>query len=593
MRELSDGALLAEYTARQSEEAFAVLVERYIALVYSAALRQVRDPQTAQDVAQAVFLLLARKARTLGDRTVLSGWLCRTAHFVAANARKNEYRRLRREEMAANMDYTTDDAWTQLAPLLDEAVARLGDKDRNAIVLRFYEQKPLRDVGVALGVDENAAQKRVSRALEKLRGFFSKRGVALTTALIAGAVSANSIHAAPAGLAASIASSAAQGTAVTGSTLTLIKGALKLMAWSKAKTAVVVGAVALLATATTVVVVKTVHAARARGYPNIAGDWGGTLNVHGQTLRVIMKITGTNGAYQAKVNSIDQGMELQASALAYDYPSLQVQLASIGGAYSGKFSASEKELVGAWRQGGASLPLTLTRTETPVAPAELAPEDYAPRAGSDVQGFWQGTLNVGQASLRLNFKISEGADGALRVAIDSVDQGARNLPASGATYQSPTLKLEFAGIGGTFAGTVSGQQIKGTWTQLKHSWPLVLNRTNEDDAIAAQEMNYDHTGPDDLPGHWHGTLNAGGTKLRLALNIGTLPDGSLSSTMISPDQTTAEIPATKIDWTRPNVRIEWKALNGVFAGKVGGGKLSGTWSQNGATMPMVFSRGDP
>lgn len=590
MRELSDGELVAEYAARHSEEAFAVLVERHIALVYSAALRQVRDPQLAQDVVQAVFLVLARKAGSLGGRVVLSGWLCRTAHFVAANARKNEYRRLRREEMAAHMDYNTDDAWLQVAPLLDEAVARLGDKDRNAIVLRFYEQKPLRDVGAALGVDEDAAQKRVSRALEKLRGFFSKRGVALTTALIAGAVSANSVHAAPAGLAATIAASAGQGAAVTTSTLTLIKGALKLMAWTKAKTAAVVGAVAIVAATSTVVVVKAVHASRAANYPNLAGAWEGTITAGQQKLWVIFEITKTNGSYQADLNSMDQGMTVPTTKLTYDYPSLEIQVASIGGTYFAKFNSDAGEMTGTWRQGGASLPLALKRADSSTTVTAMTPDDYAPRAGSDVQGLWHGTLKIGDTSLRLNVKIAEKDDGTLRVALDSVDQGAKDIPATAASYQRPALKLEFAGIGGTFDGNFRGGDIAGDWKQAGKTTPLLLTRGAIEDTTASEDVSYAHSGRDDLPGHWQGTLKAGGMKLRLALDIGKTPDGAWSGSMVSIDQGSAPIPATSIAWTQPNLRIEWKALNGVFTGKMGGGKLSGTWSQGGGTFPLVFER---
>ena len=128
---------------------------------------------------------------------------------------------------------------------------RLGEKDRNAIVLRFFENKNLREVGAALGASEDAAKMRVNRALEKLRKFFTKRGVTLSAAAIAGAVSANSVQAAPVGLAKTISAVAlAKGAAAGGSTLTLVKGALKIMAWTKAKTAIVVGVGILFAAGT-------------------------------------------------------------------------------------------------------------------------------------------------------------------------------------------------------------------------------------------------------------------------------------------------------------------------------------------------------
>ncbi len=158
---------------------------------------------------------------------------------------------------AVTQETQTDAAWEQLSPLLDEAMAHLRDKDRDAIVLRYFQNRSLRDVGAALGVDEYAAQKRVARALEKLRAFFVKRGIDSTAETVAGAISANSVQAAPALLAKSVAAvAAAKGAAASTSTLTLIKGALKIMAWSKAKTAIVVGVGILLAAGIASVTVK-------------------------------------------------------------------------------------------------------------------------------------------------------------------------------------------------------------------------------------------------------------------------------------------------------------------------------------------------
>lgn len=260
-----DQSLIRSYVREGSEAAFAALVSRYVNLVYSVAVRQAGDGALAEEITQAVFIILARKAGTLGDRVVLAGWLCRTAHYVCADALKQKRRRQLREQEACMQSLVNEpgpDRWGEIAPQLDAALAELGEQDHNAIVLRYFENKNLNEISRAIGASEDAAKMRLSRALDKLRNIFAKRGVVLTAAAIAGAVSVHSVQAAPAGLIRTISTVALARGAAGGSTFTLAKGALKLMAWTKAKTIAVSSAVVLLAAGTTTLTVREIDAHR-------------------------------------------------------------------------------------------------------------------------------------------------------------------------------------------------------------------------------------------------------------------------------------------------------------------------------------------
>ena len=164
--------------------------------------------------------------------------------------------------MQSILNEPENETWTHIAPLLDNALERLGQKDHDALVLRFFENKNFAEVGAALGASEDTARIRVNRALEKLRKTFAKRGVNSTTAMLAGAISANSVQAAPVGLAVKVSAVAvAKGAAAGISTLTLVKGALKIMAWTKIKTVIVAGAVVLFAvgTTTTTIIISRIN----------------------------------------------------------------------------------------------------------------------------------------------------------------------------------------------------------------------------------------------------------------------------------------------------------------------------------------------
>src|SRR2546429_3361130 len=174
VNELTDQQLLRDYTERRSEAAFAELVRRHVDLIHSAAHRMVCDAHLAKDVTQNTFVALAQNARQLTGRSVLSGWLHRTAQNLAAKVVRSDVRRRAREQEAAAMNelQEPDALWEQIAPHLDDALSELSEADRDALFLRYFEDKSAREIALTLGVSDDAAQKRVSRAVERLREFF-------------------------------------------------------------------------------------------------------------------------------------------------------------------------------------------------------------------------------------------------------------------------------------------------------------------------------------------------------------------------------------------------------------------------------------
>lgn len=240
-----DAQLLRRYAETGAEEAFSELVRRHLDLTWAAAYRITGDAHLARDVAQTVFADLARKARHLRPDTVLPGWLYRAACLAAAKVNRGNQRRTQRERQAMHLASLQTEpeppaAVDALLAQLDDALATLGPADRDAVVLRYFSRQSLAAVGAALGVNEDAARKRVSRAVDKLRAWFERRGLVTATGALVAALGAAGTQAAPVGLAGTLAAASLAGAGTLGMLETLI-----LM---KTKIALTMAAVAAVAT---------------------------------------------------------------------------------------------------------------------------------------------------------------------------------------------------------------------------------------------------------------------------------------------------------------------------------------------------------
>lgn len=253
---MNDAELLRGFVERREEAAFAQLVERHLNPVYSTALRMVREPALAEDVAQSVFVQLARKAPTIREAQSIPGWLYRVTHCQAVNAVRAEQTR-RRYEAEAMKDAQPDlhAAWESISSGLEEAIATLNPAEQDLVVMRYFQNRSWREVGAAVALSEDTVQRRVDRALNKLRAYFGRTGVAVPATVIGLAVAAYAVHAAPAGLAADVtAASLAQAAAGNSPGALLI---LKTMLMKKST--VVLLAVALAAIVSVPVLLWSTH----------------------------------------------------------------------------------------------------------------------------------------------------------------------------------------------------------------------------------------------------------------------------------------------------------------------------------------------
>jgi RNA polymerase sigma factor (sigma-70 family) len=596
----NDMELLREYASTRSDRAFEALVARYVNLVYSAALRQVRRSELAEEVTQAVFIILGRKAGKLSPKTILAGWLYRTALFASADVLKSEARRQRREHQAYMEALTasteSEPPWEELSLLLDDAMARLRQKDRDALVLHYFEKKSFKELGAILGVEERAAQKRVSRSLDKLRSLFARRGITASATALASVIAVNSVQAAPAHLATSVAAAAGK-TAVGGALPVVVKGALKLMAWHKAKAAVIAGTAMMLATGTTSLVVKAdSSSSQPPASAKLAGAFENTTlrsvpipGLPGINLHTVLKITTTNGAYRASLNVVELGLqEYPVSNFSFKHGTVRLQFYACdgGGDYEGLLSPDGTQITGKfnWLNGG-HLEVTWKQTSQPDVPAPaLAESEYAPSTNSILQGFWEGEATIRGAPLRQNLKISETSPGAFRAEMELPDLGLWHLPA---TLKCDNPRVRFSWLGADFEGDLnrSNTVITGTVPGAPGGIHWILKRGKSE-----PQGDFSYAAKTELQGHWQGALTIKGTKYPCHLHIARLADGKFTATKDCADVGIPGATATVVRYRPPQVHIEWIWLGDSFVGQLEQGELSGVWTRQGTSSHVVFKR---
>jgi hypothetical protein len=225
---------------------------------------------------------------------------------------------------------------------------------------------------------------------------------------------------------------------------------------------------------------------------------------------------------------------------------------------------------------------------------------FGASATNDIVGNWKGTLDVGSVKLRLVFRISKDAAGKLTAKMDSLDQGARDMPVDTVTFKDGKLRMELKSISGVYEGTLdkAGKNVTGQWTQAGQPFPLALERSqgttvaSEAEALLPADLAASQQAAQKLTGSWNGTLNAGGTNLRLLVKISKAASGAATGTMDSLDQGAKDIPLSRITYKESNVRFEAPGIGGVYEGTLAsdGATLAGQWQQGGQSLTLDFKK---
>jgi RNA polymerase sigma factor (sigma-70 family) len=343
------------------------------------------------------------------------------------------------------------------------------------------------------------------------------------------------------------------------------------------------------------------------GLSDIQGAWEGTMDLFGTGVaegastqtRIVLKLTNVNGGYTAKVDCIELGRkDVPIHKVVYDYPTVRLEW-NPRTTYALAINPDATEMlfdITSFQEQTKEVVLKRTSSPDPVPP-RLTESDFAPRENSDLQGYWKGTIGDGPDALPVDLKIAGRSDGTFRAEFDSPMMGSNNQPLS-VLYSRPTLKLLIATGAGMFRGEISDDQteITGSWIQGGQAKSAVFKHADfQAEHAHDAERDYSYTSRTDLQGHWKGSWDFIGTKIRLALDIAKLPDGSFSAALANLDQFGNDdpIPPSDFQYSPSGVHMEWKWAGGAFDGKVQNGKLTGAWKQGGGAFPLVFVRTTP
>lgn len=332
---------------------------------------------------------------------------------------------------------------------------------------------------------------------------------------------------------------------------------------------------------------------------DLVGRWNAVVEFGKSKFKLSLKIAEEGKRIKATMDMPDQGTkDVPLSALLFNYPDVRVEIDQFRTAFNGRLSEDRNAISGEFEEGPGGRPMEVVfkRNTGPEKPEPVKVYTFAAGEPQDIRGYWTGSVE-GRPGLvmRVGLKIGKLPDGSFQALMDLFDQGASDVPATSVSYSDGVAKLEWELFRLVVESKLSadGKELAGTWKQGPKGTPVKFARLAKPATALPDGISFvpDKNSPEDIRGHWKGTLDVQGNKLRLAIKVGKLPDGSFAGTMASLDQGARDLPATSIGYTNPAVRMEWKGINSVYTGTLNkaGTEMDGTWQQ-GTSSPLKFQR---
>ena len=333
---------------------------------------------------------------------------------------------------------------------------------------------------------------------------------------------------------------------------------------------------------------------------DLIGPWEGTAELGKFKVRLVVKLAKSpEGKVSGAVDVPDQGAkDVPVSAILCNYPAVRFEIDPFGNlAFNGTVNAQTNEIAGAFDDGPGGRPISVVfrRLDPSATQEKTRVYTFSPGEARDIRGYWKTVVDSPpNPPSRVGLRIGRAADGTFGVLLDLLDQGSADVVASSVQFTNSSAKFEWQGMQLVFEGKLSpeGDRLAGSWQQNRKKLSVAFERLDQPATVLPANLSLTPEKPDEVRGYWKGLLAVPGTKLRIELKIGQMPDGTFAGTLVSPDQGSGEIVMSGATVTNRAVQFDFKTIHGAFKATLNqeGNLLDGTWEQGGTTLPLKLER---